>query len=260
MPHVRAVCGKDIRNAFPRHAHSSFCIGMVDRGSRIITHGKASEHILENGLFVIPPGTSHTCEPGEKKGHSYRIIAVSEKTLQTLASQISEKAEGIPCFGNIAFTDEQIARDMRRFFSLPDAPHAALERESVLTSLLTGLILRHAEKQPLPCQAGQQRQAVERAREYMAAHYPDNISLGQLANIACLSPFHFQRVFLKATGMSPSEYLLHLRIRRALTRLSEGAGLADTGLAVGFSDQSHFTRCFRHVVGIPPGKYLRLNR
>ncbi|MCP4106995.1 MAG: AraC family transcriptional regulator [Desulfobacteraceae bacterium] len=197
MQHISAVSGSSIINAFPRHVHSTFCIGIIDKGSRIISHKGTSAVIPENSMFVINPGESHTCSSGEKHGHAYRIICADEHIMRSIASQISEKSEGVPYFKNILIPGRETGQDIRQFFSLIDRQDSTMARESAVMSLLSGLILRYAENLPVPCQVGHQRQAV---REYIEGHYAENLSLAQLARTACLSQFHFQRVFLKDTA------------------------------------------------------------
>ena len=52
-------------------------------------------------------------------------------------------------------------------------------------------------------------------------------------------------------------FLEFIRVQRARTMLQQGARVSDVAFATGFSDQSHLTRRFKRVVGIPPGKYAR---
>jgi AraC-like DNA-binding protein len=57
--------------------------------------------------------------------------------------------------------------------------------------------------------------------------------------------------------VSPHDYLVQVRIRKAIELLSEGYDIAGTALDTGFVDQSHFTRFFNRVTGTMPGDYLR---
>jgi AraC-like DNA-binding protein len=72
-----------------------------------------------------------------------------------------------------------------------------------------------------------------------------------------LSPYHVIRIFRKATGLPPYTYFEQLRIERAIDLLRRGVPISDVAVMTGFSDQSHLTRRFKRVVGVPPGKYAR---
>ena len=84
------------------------------------------------------------------------------------------------------------------------------------------------------------------------------VTLKEIADEACMSRFHFARVFRQIVGVSPMEYLLTLRIDRAKMLLVAGnLPLCEIATSVGFADQSHFTRRFRRRVGMTPGQFAR---
>ena len=95
--------------------------------------------------------------------------------------------------------------------------------------------------------------------KYKHENYPGDVSLADIASAAHLSSYHLARVFKKATGISPHQYLVQVRVNSARSLLTAGAGdrsLADIAAAVGFADQSHLTRHFKRMLGITP-KQLR---
>jgi AraC family transcriptional regulator len=97
-----------------------------------------------------------------------------------------------------------------------------------------------------------------RVRNYMEHHLGEAISLEDLARVAGVSRFHFARQFRARTGESPMGYLLRTRVERAKTLLLDSrARVVDVSAELGFADQSHFTRTFRRMVGMPPSVYVR---
>lgn len=59
-----------------------------------------------------------------------------------------------------------------------------------------------------------------------------------------------------ATGQSPHRFVIGRRIERAKELIAgRGVPLAQVAAAVGFADQSHFTRHFRRIVGVTPGRF-----
>jgi AraC family transcriptional regulator len=98
--------------------------------------------------------------------------------------------------------------------------------------------------------------AVARAIRYMQRHLTDEITLDDLAHAAHCSPFHLSRQFKQATGMTPWQYLIEIRVNHARHLVTAGAGersLADVARASGFSDQSHLTRHMKRLLGVTPG-------
>lgn len=100
--------------------------------------------------------------------------------------------------------------------------------------------------------------ALRRVRAYIDDHIGERISLDELARQAGVSRFHFARQFRLTTGESPMEYLRRIRIERSKSILqSRETPIAEVAAILGFSDQSHFTRIFARLVGVPPGSYAK---
>jgi AraC-like DNA-binding protein len=148
---------------------------------------------------------------------------------------------------------------MLQFLWLLNDADSMLPRESIFTSMLATLLMRYGDRPPTLRHVGSQAKAISRVCEYIKAHFAQNQSLEELAGVACLSPFHFHRLFVTNTGSSPHEYLIQVRIKKARELLLEGNCIADVALDAGFGDQSHFTRFFKRVVGIAPRRFVQLH-
>jgi transcriptional regulator GlxA family with amidase domain len=101
--------------------------------------------------------------------------------------------------------------------------------------------------------------ALQRVTDCIRANLAENLSLSRLAAAACISRFHFARLFRARMGMSPMQYVRHERIAMAkyLLRDGETQSLSRIAAALGFFDQSHFTRVFGSLTGQSPGEYAR---
>lgn len=97
-----------------------------------------------------------------------------------------------------------------------------------------------------------------RSREMIAAGIAGTLSIAAVAAECGLSPAHFARSFKASTGVTPHRWLQTVRVACAKDMLRSGeASLAETALACGFADQSHFTRIFTRIAGEPPGRWRR---
>lgn len=86
---------------------------------------------------------------------------------------------------------------------------------------------------------------------------PENIYLiEQMAHDACISPFHMIREFKKAFGLTPHQFQMQCKVRKAQKLLAEGSA-SDVSFDAGFYDQSHMDRCFKKVVGLSPKEYKK---
>jgi AraC family transcriptional regulator len=101
---------------------------------------------------------------------------------------------------------------------------------------------------------------------HIERHLDAPLSVGALADVAGLSPFHFSRLFTARIGESVMAYVRRRRMLRAAARLGQNPGvetdieapaLIALALDCGFESQEAFTRAFRQVLGVTPGRYKR---
>ncbi|MBK9748530.1 MAG: helix-turn-helix transcriptional regulator [Chloroflexi bacterium] len=94
------------------------------------------------------------------------------------------------------------------------------------------------------------------ARQYIEAHYLENLQTETVARRAALSEYHFARLFKTAFDITVHQYVLRLRLNRArhLLELST-MSITDIALTVGYSSLSAFIHAFRHYTGITPSDY-----
>jgi len=100
---------------------------------------------------------------------------------------------------------------------------------------------------------------LRRIRDYVDSHLGESIDLKALATTAELSLYHFARSFKQSEGTTPHDFILERRLTKARELLGQrDLSLAEIAFAVGFADQSHFTRRFRQMVGVSPGQFRKL--
>lgn len=93
------------------------------------------------------------------------------------------------------------------------------------------------------------------------AHPEEDHSLEQMAAVAGVTPSHFCRLFKKATGISPHQYVMKARLDRAQQMLVQtDLSLVALSEATGFTSQSHFSRAFRAWFGTSPSDYRQQER
>jgi len=116
---------------------------------------------------------------------------------------------------------------------------------------------RRAPPEYVAVSAMDRRRAVEAAL-WIDAHAHESIDLERAAASAGLGPFHFLRVFARALGVTPHQYLIGSRLRRAAEQLGDEARpVAEIAFDVGFGDLSNFVRTFRRAAGVSPSGYRK---
>jgi AraC-like DNA-binding protein len=97
-----------------------------------------------------------------------------------------------------------------------------------------------------------------RARDYLGACFRNRITLEHAAGQACLSPFHFNRVFTRAFGETPHEFVTRMRIEEAKKLLlAENQSVTDICLEVGYESLGSFSSRFRSLTGLSPAAFRR---
>jgi len=100
------------------------------------------------------------------------------------------------------------------------------------------------------------RYKVRRVVDFIEANIDRPIRLEHLSAAAAVSRFHFHRQFKKSTGVTPHQYVLQMRIKRAQALLAESdLPLVEVAARVGFADQSQFTNRFRRLTSMTPKVY-----
>ncbi|MFP5393151.1 MAG: helix-turn-helix domain-containing protein, partial [Gammaproteobacteria bacterium] len=72
---------------------------------------------------------------------------------------------------------------------------------------------------------------------------------------SCMSLSSFERKFKQHFGLTPKQYILHLKVHEACRLLPQAHSIARVAVETGFGGQSYFTKQFRTVVGITPKQY-----
>lgn len=86
--------------------------------------------------------------------------------------------------------------------------------------------------------------------------YPEmKLSIDEMAHSLYISKYHFIRSFKQAIGLTPHQFQIQNRVRKAQHMLSNVDSIAEVALTTGFCDQSHFIKHFERYVGITPTVY-----
>jgi AraC family transcriptional regulator len=139
---------------------------------------------------------------------------------------------------------------------------AALDRmygEALSTALAVHLLRQYgaavlgSKKQD----GGLPREKLVRAVEYIQDQLDTDLTVSGIAQAVGMSSDHFTRQFKKSTGQTPYEYVVEARVRKAKELLTTGKlTISEAASHVGFADQSHLTRHFKRVFGLPPKRLL----
>jgi AraC-like DNA-binding protein len=244
--------GSGITLEYPRHWHEEIYLCAIQEGAAYLDFPGTSIFTPRGTLAMVPSGEVHA---NRKLGCTFRCIFMEFKALQSAAERFIEQT--IPGL-NFRTTLIDDARTMASFLRLHrsfEKPSSRLGRDHSLLVFLHGLLARHSTASITLSRAGNEDSAVRRSKKFLEDHYADRVPLHELARLTGLSPYHLNRSFCRKIGMPPHAYQLQVRIAQAKSALRMGSSIARVALAMGFADQSHFTRVFKRLVGDTPAQY-----
>lgn len=208
------------------HNHiSCFTIGFVHDGSVELSTDRSIASCHKNDMFFVPPYIPH------------RISAKSQYTLLTLCvnKKIIDNAE----FINYRPYMEKFLHEA---INEPDIESRFIETVNTIVSVMKIL--------PSPVKS-----CLDKLRN-MLEEYPENrFSVDAMAEISNINKYTLIRLFKHEFGLTPHQFLIQNRIRKAKKLLAESRTITEVAMATGFCDQSHFIRHFERILGITPAEY-----
>jgi AraC-like DNA-binding protein len=146
----------------------------------------------------------------------------------------------------------QAAADGSSDIGLDEVGHLLAQR---LVEVVSG-----KARKPAKVTARDRRRAVEAAL-WIEANAHREIALEGAARQAGVSPFHFLRLFSCVLGVTPHQYLLRSRLRRAARALADDEKpVTEVAYDTGFNDLSNFVRTFHRAAGVSPLKFRQASR
>jgi len=235
--------------------HNSFSIAYVRKGAFGCRARGRSFELVAGSILVGNPGDEYICthehqgrdeclsfhlSPASVEGIGYRpeiwrsVCVPPIPELMVLGELGQAAAEGASEFG--------------------------LDELGMLLAARFAAIVSGRQPRPVEARAYDRRRVVEAALWIDANSYAP-IGLESAAAEFGLSPFHFLRLFTKVLGVTPHQYLIRSRLRRAARLLADGPkSITEIALDVGFADLSNFVRTFHRAATVSPRRFRRAAR
>jgi AraC-like DNA-binding protein len=146
------------------------------------------------------------------------------------------------------------------FDQILDCAHLQRPAARAISARLTELLLLRTREDVRPGLLAQPeaQRTYARCREFIQAHYLTVRAVSEVAQHCRLDPAYLARLFKRFAGESPLQFLTRLRMDHAAGRLMrQGCTVKEAAAGVGFDDPYHFSRVFKRVQGVAPGRFGR---
>jgi len=235
--------------------HRDHSLSYVRKGSfGCRTRGRTFE-LVAGSILIGHPGDEFMCTHEHVEGDECLSFHLDPELVETIGdTRKIWRAGSLPPLAELVVLGElaQAAAEGRSDVGLDEAG-----------IMLAARFVDVASARPLTAReagARDRRRAVEAAL-WIDARSQEPIDLGRTAAEVGLSPFHFLRLFGQVLGVTPHQYLVRSRLRRAARLLAEDTrSITEVALDVGFGDLSNFVRTFHRAAGVSPRRFRQASR
>jgi AraC family transcriptional regulator len=230
-----------------REQHQAYSISYVRNGSFGYRGRGRSHELIAGSLLSGFPGDEFVCTHDHVCGDECLIVQLAPELAETIGGNRDVwRTGGVTPMPELMVLGE-LAQVASRGRSNVGLAEAGLLLAARFVEMVSGW-----KNRPLAAHARDRRRAVEAALWIdEQAHEP--IDLEAAAAQAGVSSFHFLRLFARVLGVTPHQYLVRTRLRRAARLLAETTqSITAIALDVGFNDLSNFVRTFHRAAGVSP--------
>jgi AraC-like DNA-binding protein len=204
-------------------------------------------------LLVIPPSTPHAYGAAENKPwtiHWFHVIG--DQTLFLLGQLGVTRESPLVRLGEDSAL-LALMEDMLDVIEHGYAPAHLLYASQILSHLIGAMIWRQHEHWLGEPNA---RQKVAQSIAYMKQHMAKTLKVAAVAELAGLSPSHYNALFKEQTGYSPIDFFIRLRMHQACQLLdTTSLSVKRIAAATGYDDPLYFSRVFKGVNDVSPTEY-----
>ncbi len=249
--------------------HETFEMVYIKSGSGVFEIGEQNVSVGSNDIVIIKPNQSHKLNVKSEGGCDFIVLYFKfmDQTEHTLSEvslgdfinfvsgresgsfiklKVSQKNDIIVLLNRILKeqTSDQLGSDLLNYLMLMEL------------FVLISRALKAEWENSIKNKSPKIKELMQSAIQFVHNNFEREISITDIAKYVFLSPSYFTRAFKENTGLSPMQYLLNIRIKRACELLQEtDQKVGEIALSVGFSNQQRFNDMFKKQTNMTPMQY-----
>jgi AraC-like DNA-binding protein len=242
---------------FEPHYHLDCHIALVASGVQRQSFRGESLLLTRGAIQLMPQGEVHDGIAAADESYTLQTFRLSPALLDGFGEEITGK-HYFPSQAAVVLQDSRLADELLKVHAtLRQGATDRMLNETYVLELLESLFARLKQPAPQAITGNLSSQQLRVVRDFVEAHISDKIVLEDLSLLVKLDRFRFLKLFKRTVGMTPHAWLLRLRLEKAVALISASRNMSITEIAhaVGFFDQSHFTRAFRQAYGVTPARF-----
>jgi AraC family transcriptional regulator len=252
------VCTSGPRDPCQVEQHSAYSIALVTDGNFQYRTAQGSALLTPGSLLLGNDGACFECGHQHTRGDRCLAFHFSPALFESVVSavpgakRLALTAPRLPPVPSVLalLAAAQTLRDEDA--AAEEFQELALQLAGAVCAALNEDSRRSPRRSPTP----RDERRVAAALRRIETRHGARLTVDELAAEAAVSPFHFLRMFEQVIGVTPGQYMLRTRLRRAAVRLRRSSdAIAVIALDCGFDDLSTFNRQFRRTTGLTPGAY-----
>ncbi len=213
--------------SYPLHNHVSvLTIGLVLCGSISLTVGDNSFTCKKDNSFTILPYVPHTIEA--QNPYSLLTLCINKNVINKCSK-------------------DEIKNNIRHLL--------AVACELNLTEIQTIQLINCLDSLDNASLSYSIEPFIDLAKKQIECYPEMKLSIDEMAHSLYISKYHFIRSFKQAVGLTPHQFQIQNRVRKAQHMLNNIDSITEVALTTGFCDQSHFIKHFEKYVGLTPTVY-----
>lgn len=234
-----------------------YSLHFVLGGEGEVTIGEIKRRIKAGDVFCLFPNQTHHYITDPDNPLELFWLAIDGKQPSTLLNRIglTEPSYHLQDFIDLEITiviDELI----KQFKDMKQDDECI--RLSLIYKLFHTLSIRANDKNLTPITSGKW---IQRSKHYMDMHFADGITVNDVAKYIGIHRSHFTTRFTSEIGVSPSHYLLALKMKKASAMISAHAfTITEIAYSLGYSDLYSFSKVFKKYHGVSPKQFLQEER
>ncbi|HXI28565.1 MAG TPA: AraC family transcriptional regulator [Vicinamibacterales bacterium] len=239
--------------------HAAFSLAYVRTGSFGYRIRGASYELVPGSIVIGGPGDEYVCTHDHVCGDRCLSIQLQLELVESIGGREKFWQIGsLPPLAELVVDAERVAQAAAAREAGNDGGAApSIDEQAVLFAARFVALASGVKARPCRAAARDRRRAVE-ATAWLDAHLREPVDLQSAAAAAGMSAFHFLRVFAAVVGVTPHQYLVRARLRRAARLLAAtDRAVTDVAYDVGFGDLSNFVRTFHRAAGMSPRHFRR---